>query len=301
MAEPVEKQVGNWGRWGAEDERGALNLLTPDRVAAATGTVRTGKVYPLGSPIQRHGIPNVPYRPDPLRMTLINQTDEKALEAYGAMGGRGSVEDVVSFGSHTVTHMDALCHIYSEDRIYNGFSKDEATTLGGASRCGIEKATPIVTRGILLDVASLKGVDCLEPGYVITRDDLAAAMDATALTPGPGDAVIVRTGWFEQFLANSGDVAPDQPGLGLDAARLLADADVVVVGADNTAVEAMPFDNGDFVTVHVEMLVRRGIHLIEHLRLEQLVADGCHEFLFMAAPLPLVGATASPVNPVAVG
>lgn len=301
MAEFVEERVGNWGRWGDADERGALNLLTPDRVAAAARLVRSGKVYALGSPIQRHGIPNVPYRPDPLRLTLINQTDERSLEAFGASGGVGSVEDVVSFGSHAVTHMDALCHIYADGKIYNGFSNEEATTLGGAARCGIEKAPPIVTRGIMLDVASAKGVAVLDPGYVITRADLEAAMDAVQLTPQPGDAVVVRTGWFEHFLAHGGDIAPEQPGLGLEAARLLAEADVVTVGADNTAVEAMPFDNGDFVGVHIELLVRRGIHLIEHLRLEPLVADACYEFLFLVSPLPLVGATASPVNPVAIG
>jgi kynurenine formamidase len=126
-------------------------------------------------------------------------------------------------------------------------------------------------------------------------------MQAQGLNLQSGDAVIVRTGWFESFMVNEGEVPPEQPGLGLQAARWLADADVVVVGADNTAVEAMPFDNDDFVTVHIELLVRRGIHLIEHLRLERLVADSCHEFLLVVAPLPLVGATASPVNPVAIG
>jgi kynurenine formamidase len=301
MAQSEGQVATNWGRWGAEDERGALNLVSPERVLAGAGTCRTGAIYPLGSPIQRHGIPTVPYRPDPLRLTLLNRTDEKALEAFGAEGGVGSVEDVISLGSHTVTHMDALSHIYSEERIYNGFSNEESTTLGGAARCGIEKAGPIVTRGILIDVAAFKQVDCLTPGYVITGDDLVGAMREQQVEPGAGEAVLVRTGWFERFLARDGDVEPAQPGLGLEAARILADADVVVVGADNTAVEAMPFDNGDFVTVHIEMLVRRGIYLIEHLRLERLAADRCRHFLFVACPLPLVGATASPVNPIAVG
>ncbi|MFL5843494.1 MAG: cyclase family protein [Solirubrobacteraceae bacterium] len=297
-----DANTDNWGRWGADDEAGAANLLTADTVLEALRGCRSGRVYALGSPIQRHGIPSVPYRPDPMRLTLINQTDEKALEAFGATGGIGSVEDVLSFGSHAVTHIDALSHIYAEDRIYNGFSKDEATTLGGAARCGIEKAGPMVTRGLLVDVAGHKGVPCLDPGQVVTAADLEEAMTAQGIAPRQGDAVLVRTGWFEAFLADeAGDLAPEQPGLGLEAARLLAAADVALVGADNTAVEAMPFDNGDFVTVHIELLVRRGIHLIEHLRLEELARDGCHEFLFAVAPLPLVGATASPVNPIAIG
>jgi kynurenine formamidase len=290
----------NWGRWGADDELGAANLLTPEVVLEALRSCRTGRVYALGSPIQRDGIPKVAYRPDPMRLTLINQTDEKALEAFGATGGIGSVEDVLSFGSHAVTHIDALSHIYAEDKIYNGFSKDEATTLGGAGRCGIEKAGPMITRGLLVDVAGHQGVACLEPGHVVSAAELEAAMAAQGTRLRPGDAVLVRTGWFEAFRAADGDVAPQQPGIGIDVARLLAAADVALVGADNTAVEAMPFDNGDFVTVHIELLVRRGIHLLEHLRLEELAADGCHEFLFAVAPLPLVGATASPVNPIAV-
>jgi kynurenine formamidase len=294
----------NWGRWGAEDEAGALNLLTPEVALEAMRSVRTGKVYALGSPIQRDGIPKVAYRPDPFRLTLLSQTDARAMAAYGAKEGQGSVEDVLSFGSHAVTHIDALSHIFSENRIYNGFSVDEASSLGGAGRCGIEKAGPIVTRGVLVDVAGHKGVPCLDPGYVITEADMADAMAAQGTELRPGDAVLVRTGWFEAFLAAQEDgteLAPEQPGIGLAAARLLAAADVVAVGADNTAVEAMPFDNGDFVTVHIELLVRRGIYLIEHLRLERLVADGCREFVFVVAPLPVVGATASPVNPIAIG
>ena len=292
----------NWGRWGDDDEAGARNLLSPDVVLAALGSCRTGRLYALGSPIQRHGIPKVAYRPDPMRLTLLNQTDEKALEAFGATGGIGAVEDVVAFGSHTVTHIDALSHIYADGRIYNGFSIDETTALDGAGRCGIEKSGPMATRGVLADVAKAKGVACLDPGYVVTGGDLEAALDG--VEPRAGDAVLVRTGWFEAFLAaeRSGEeLAPEQPGLGLEAAQLLADADVAIVGADNTAVEAMPFDNGDFCTVHIELLVRRGIYMIEHLRLDELSRDGCREFLFAVSPLPVVGATASPVNPFAIG
>jgi kynurenine formamidase len=293
--------VGNWGRWGSDDERGATNLLTPEVMLKAAATCKTGKLYPLGSEIKRDGIPNVPYRAAPQRLTLINQSDEEMLEAFGASGGVGSVEDVLMFGSHAVTHMDALSHIYADDKIYNGFPKEGSTTYGGAAHCGIEKASPIFTRGVLVDVAGHLGVDCLDPGYVVSLGDFEGALAAAGSEVRAGDAVIVRTGWFERFLEREGDVEPEQPGIGIDVAKRLGDADVVAVGADNTAVEAMPFDNGDFVTVHIELLVRRGIHLIEHLRLEQLTADGCHEFLFVVAPLPVVGATASPVNPIAIG
>src|SRR5690349_13364768 len=185
-----ETRTDNWGRWGDDDEAGALNVLTPEIALEALKACRTGKVYALGSPIQRDGIPKVAYRPDPFRLTLLSQTDARAMAAYGAKEGQGSVEDVLSFGSHAVTHMDALSHIFSDNQIYNGFSVDESSSLGGASRCGIEKAGPIVTRGILVDVAGHKGVPCLDPGYVITAEDLEGAMAAQGIAPRAGDAVL---------------------------------------------------------------------------------------------------------------
>ncbi len=299
LSEP-EARTDNWGRWGPEDERGAANLLTPEVLLAALGSAREGKLYELGLKIRRDGIPNVPYRSAPQRLTLINQSDEAMLAAFGASGGVGCIEDVLMCGSHSVTHLDALSHVYADGRIYNGFGSEEATTHAGAGRCGIEKAGPIVTRGILADVAGEQGVACLEPGQVIGLDEFEAALDAGGLEPRPGDAVLFRTGWLESFFANDGEVAEMQPGIGLDVARALAAADVTLVGADNTAVEAMPFDNDEFVTVHIELLVRRGIYLLEHLRLDRLAADGRREFLFAVAPLPFVGATASPVNPFAI-
>jgi kynurenine formamidase len=291
----------NWGRWGDQDEHGALNLLTPAMRLDALKVPRTGTLYRLGSAITREGLPSAPYRSAPQRLTLINDRDEPMLEVFGARGGVGSIEDVVQFGSHTGTHMDALSHIYADGAIYNGFAHTEQTTWGGAARCGIEKAGPIVTRGVLVDVAGHQSVPALAPGHVISLDEFLAAADAQGVVVQQGDAVLIRTGWYEQFRDRGGDVASEQPGIGVEVARFLGAADVTVVGADNTAVEAMPFDEDAFVPVHIELLVRRGIHMIEHLRLESLAADSCSTFLFGAAPLPVVGATASPVDPFAIG
>jgi kynurenine formamidase len=291
----------NWGRWGEEDERGAINLLTPETVLAATQACRTGRIYTLGLPIQRAGVPNVDYRGIPQRLTLLNHGDEHMFEAYGGTPGTGINEDMLVMASHTVTHMDALCHIYNEGVIYNGFQHDDMKAYSGAERCGIEKAGGVVARGVLVDVAAHKGVDWLEPGYVVTLDDVTGALEAQGTEIRPGDAVLVRTGWVEWFFANGAEMSLEQPGIGLDVARYLADRDPVVVGADNSAVEAQPFDRGEFLGAHVELLVRRGIYLIEHLRLAELSADRRYEFLFMVSPLLVTGATASPVSPVAVG
>jgi len=296
-----EEAKGNWGRWGAEDERGALNIITPETVLAATQVCKTGKLYTLGLPIQRAGVPNVEYRGIPQRLTLVNHSDEKMFEPFGGEPGVGTNEDVFIMASHTVTHMDALCHIYHEGAVYNGFPADGMHAYGGAERCGMEKSGGIVTRGLLVDVAGHKGVDWLEPGYVITLDDLTGALGAQGSEIRPGDAVLVRTGWVEWFFANDAEMSLVQPGIGLDVAAYLGDRDPVVVGADNTAVEAQPFDREAFLGAHVELIVKRGIHLVEHLKLDELAADRCYEFLFCVSPLLVTGASASPVSPVAVG
>jgi len=291
----------NWGRWGDDDEIGARNLLTPELTLAALKVPTTGKVYTLGLPIQRAGVPNVEYRGIPQRLTLVNHSDEEMYAAYGAQPGVGTNEDMLMMASHTVTHMDALCHVYHEGAIYNGFAHDDMKAYGGAQRCGIEKSGGIVTRGVLVDVARHKGVGWLDPGYCITLADFTDALAAQGTEVRAGDAVLIRTGWVEWFFANGAEMSLEQPGIGLDVATWLGERDVVVVGADNTAVEVQPFDRDAFLGAHVELLVRRGIHLVEHLKLDDLSADRCYEFLFSVSPLLVTGGTASPVSPVAVG
>ncbi len=291
----------NWGRWGEEDERGAMNLLTPSTVLAAMRTCRTGKVYTLGLPIQRSGIPNMVYRGTPQRLTFVNHSDEEMFKSVGGQPGTGVNEDMLMMASHTATHMDALCHVYHEGAIYNGFRYDEVRAYGGACRCGIDQVGGVVARGVLVDVAAYKGVDWLQPGYVVGLDDFAGALEAQGSEIRPADAVLVRTGWVEWFFATGAQMAFEQPGIGLELARYLGERDPVLVGADNSGVEAQPFDGGAFLGVHVELLARRGIYLAEHLDLAALSADRQYEFLLMISPLRVTGATASPVNPIAIG
>jgi kynurenine formamidase len=294
-------KVGNWGRWGEADERGALNLLTPETVLAALRVCRTGKVYSLGLPVQRTGIPIYEYRGAPQRLTLTNHDDEPMWRAFGGQEGIGAHEDLLILASHSSTHMDALCHVYDAGSIYNGFPADGMKPYEGAEHCGIEKAGPILTRGVLLDVARSKGVGYLEPEYVITAADLEFALAQTGTQLRAGDVVAIRTGWLERFLADASDIGFSQPGIGLEAADWLASHDPVAVAADNSAVEVQPFDQGRFLAVHRELLVKRGVYLIEHVNLRELAEDGCYEFLFGVSPLSVTGATASPVNPFAVG
>lgn len=284
-------------RWGPTDERGALNLQTPGSVLRSLRSARTGRVFELGLPLQKSGQPHVAYRPTPQRFTLMNQTDEESLVLYGGTPGTGSHEDVVMMPTHEATHMDALGHVYQAGAMYNGFPHDATTSQGGLKHLGIDKAGPIVAQAVMLDVARHLGP--LEPGYVITVADLQLCLDRDGLTIPAASVPVVRTGWLGDFDPD-GDMPMDQPGIGLAAAQFLADHDVIAVGADNTALEAMPFDGGDFMPVHIELLTIRGVYILEHLVLDELSAEGVREFVLICSPLAFTGASGCPVNPIAI-
>ncbi|GAB2466864.1 cyclase family protein [Streptomyces incanus] len=290
----------NWGRWGDSDERGTLNLLTPELVLAALRLPKTGKTYSLSIPIQRSGVPNLEYRGTPQRLTLTNHDDEAMARANGGAPGVGANEDQLILPSHTSTHLDALCHAYADDKIYNGYPADQMTPYSGAAKCSIDKVGGIVGRGVLVDVAASKGVDRLEPGYVITPADLQEALDQQEVALQPGDLVLIRTGWLEAFMAGRADIMP-QPGIGLEAAAFLAEKDPALIGSDNSAIESIPFDQHVYLGGHIILLVEHGIHLLENMNLAELAADRCFDFLLSIGALKITGATASPVTPVAIG
>ncbi len=302
MTTTADSQTGNWGRWGDDDERGALNLITPDAVLRAAQVVKTGKVYNLGLPVARHGTPVFPYRGAPQRLTLTSQTDAEMNAQYGAQPGVGANEDVLVIAAHNGTHVDALCHVYANEQFYNGKSAHGFTSHNGAPHCGIEKTGGFAGRAVLLDIAGRKGVDWLEPGYNITADDLEEARAAAGVEIGSGDIVLVRTGWLDLFADVTSRLEEPpfmQPGLGSSTVDYLASRDVAVVGCDNAAVEVIPFD-GEFLSLHIELLVKRGLTLLEHLVLTPLATDGVTECLLTVAPLLVTGGTGSPINPIAI-
>lgn len=301
-----QTQVGNWGRWGAEDERGTLNLVDPKGVAAAAHEVRTGKAYGLGLPIQREGAPIFEYRGAPQRLTLTSQTDN-AFQDFPGGSEVGANEDVLVIASHSITHMDALCHVQHRGKFYNGFDANTFRSHTGAERCGIEKLGAFALRAVLLDLPRLRGVDFLEPGYVVTRADLDECVAAQGVEIRSGDALLVRTGHLDNFKneTSAGREIPfAQAGLGVDAVSFVREHDIAAVGADNSAIEVIPFDNEQFLSVHIALLVELGVPLLEHLWLTELAQGmaeaGAWSCLLSVSPLPVTGATGSPINPVAI-
>ena len=281
--------MSNWGRWGPDDQAGALNLAGPQQALRAAGLVRTGQVVSLGQPLGPR-TPGSPHRKSPERFMSRDGGDYAA----GARRPDGFqfAEDVVSFASHSGTHLDALSHAWTEDQLYNGFSSHAVRSTTGAARLGAEQLHPTVTRGVLLDVAASRE---LRAGEAVTAQDLQRAAGDVVLEAG--DAVLVRTGWLG---CGGDDYFAGEPGIDVGAAAWLADADVALVGSDNYAVEVQPSPPGTSFPVHLLLLHRHGVPLLEGMVLDELAATGRTTFLFLAAPLPLVGSTAGPVCPVAV-
>lgn len=281
-----------WNRWGTDDEIGAVNLISPDCVCHAARLVRTGRVISMAQPIsQSMMIPK--HRPGVMHFMDRDGGDYAA----GARrpGGVQIAEDTLIIPLHVGTHLDALCHCWYDDRLYNGHSGNLVRSKG-ATKLGIEKLPPIVTRGVLLDfVADGTG---LPDGTEITPEMITAALNRAGTALQPGDAVLLRTGWFERQTVDAD--FNREPGLNVEAARLLAEADVAMIGADNYAIEALPFREGTVFPVHQLLIRDFGIPLLEGLVLKPLAEAGATTFMFVAAALPVVGGTGSPVVPMAI-
>jgi kynurenine formamidase len=300
--------MSNWGRWGPDDERGTLNLVTPEVTQRAAGLVRTGRVYPLGNPI-RPGAPAHGPAPRPVHFMSMDGGDWAITPDADTPDQKPVTDGLLLPGLHaTMTHLDALCHMWTGDRLYNGFN-ERVVRSGGAQRLGIENVAGVVTRGLLLDVARLHGVEHLAGDDLVTAGDLERAAEAAGVAIEAGDAVLVRTGWRAVHARDPERYSILQPGLGPSAGLLLARRDVAMAGADNTAVQAwggfrnpVPGDPRAGLTdlLHIPFLRNLGIHLLEMLDLDALAADGVTEFMLCLAPLLIEGGTASPVNPLAV-
>ncbi|MCW2883382.1 MAG: hypothetical protein QOE54_1493 [Streptosporangiaceae bacterium] len=304
-------ESNNWGRWGAADERGALNLLTPEAVVAAASCVREGRALSLSLPIRGATsspapttVPHLRGRPLPQHFMSVDGGDYAAgARAIGA--GLKMADDALIVTPHgTTTHMDALSHMWSGEELYNGHPANRVRSYG-ATRCGIDKAGPVVARGVLFDVAALRGVPHLAVGDRISGADLEACLAGGEVELRPGDVAVVRTGWPLTWSAGGPEAYwAGQPGLSADGGRWLAERDVCMVASDNGAIgglnEHQLADEGLADDLHMIFLWRHGIHLAEMLWLEELAEAGRTDFLFIAAPLVIEGGTGSPINPIAV-
>jgi kynurenine formamidase len=295
MASVTWGQGDRWypSRWGADDQRGAANRVTPAKVTQARDLIRQGRVYQLGR-VYEAGMPLQATRHFSLHIP----------QAYVTGGTNQGIyhDEVVSAEIGQVgTQFDGLGHFGIGDLFYNGNRRADFAQPGGLTKLGIENVGPIFTRGVLIDVAALKGVAQLERGYEITVADLKAALSRQKVQITPGDVVITHTGWGAHWLKDNARYLSGAPGIGHAAAQFLADAEVVVVGGDSSAVEVSPNPNASLsAPVHQLLIARNGIYLHENLATEELARDSVYEFAYVFSPLRLKGATGSPGNPIAV-
>ena len=288
--------VETWfpSRWGADDVAGALNEITAAKRVEAAGLVRTGQVFDLAH-VLHDAVPAFPGR------TFRQWLPERAPD-----GGIGTnhvhwVAERFEATTQMGTHVDGLNHLHVGDRTYNGHRVSVIANGSGTSRLGIETLPQIVTRGLLVDVASRRGVERLDAGDVITPAELEAALALDGLSVAPGDAVLFHTGWGTLWDDDPARYPTGQPGPGRALGAWLADAGVALTGCDTWSFGPVPSEDPDEPFVVPQVLnVRHGVVVIENLRLHELATAGVHEFLFVVSHPKLLGATGAWVAPLAV-
>jgi kynurenine formamidase len=293
------ERVSNWGRWGEDDQRGALNYLTADRVAAAARVVRSGETVTLSLPLNTQPAIDNP-KPADHRMTLLSDVDI----------GSGSLrfaKDYVGADYHNDghSHIDAFCHVAYDGALYNG-RPSASVTQDGASLDTIDVLKDgLVGRGVLLDVPGVRGVPWLEPGEHVFPEDLERAEREQGVDVAEGDILLVRTGHARRCAElDAWDTTRAKAGLHPTAALFLADRRVAALGSDGNSDTAPSTTEGIDFPIHALALNAMGVHLLDYLQFEDLLAvcqrDRRWEFLFAAAPLRIVDGTGSPLNPTAI-
>jgi kynurenine formamidase len=297
----VLAQDAQWwpSEWGPDDQRGAMNRLTPGKVLEAAKLITRGKTYQLGRVYEpgmplfgnRHYSLNIVGSPSggPVGDNHLVWHDEMFSGEIGQIG----------------TQFDGLGHIGTrvgdDDIFYNGFKGSEFSKPYGLEKLGVENVGVFFTRGVLIDLVAFKKKERLEVGYIITPDDLKGALKKQDVEINEGDVVLIRTGHGKLWMVDNETFNSGMPGIGLLSAKWLVSKKVVMVGSDTWGVEAVPGENPNVAfQVHQLLINQKGVHLLENLDLDGLAEDKVYEFAFVFSPLRLKGATGSPGNPIAV-
>jgi kynurenine formamidase len=298
-------RVSNRGRWGPDDQRGTLNLVTPDAVLRGVRAARQGRVFSLAIPMDEQG-PQWDFDSMPGRLNPKVTPYAVNVAFTGDPRDFTTSDDTLTMGSQAATHWDALAHVGYDGLLYNGTPLDVVTPERGATRLGIEHFGAVATRGILVDVARQHGVERFDGNYAITAEDLDAGCVRAGVRPAAGDAVLVRTGQMAYW--REGDrkrFSNPTPGLSTSTIEWFADHDVAAVATDTLPFEVYPCeDPAVLLPVHMIHLRDMGLAQGQLWDLDALAADsaadGQYDFLLVATPLPLIGAVGAPVAPTAI-
>jgi kynurenine formamidase len=298
----IGKRLSNWGRWGEGDRLGTLNHITPERVAAAARLARVGKIFDLGLTISSKGIqPTGGARNNPIHIMSITPLDRLSPDAIYS-------DDYIIMPLQSVTQWDGLAHVGYDGLLFNGVSADTVTTMNGSTELSIHQiaAKGVAGRGVLLDIAALRGVDRLPRGSAIEPDELEEAETRQGVKVGPGDIVLVRTGWIRHFLQDNAPAVywDGEPGLDLSCAEWLHAREVAAICSDNWGVEVRDPTTNAGLPLHNVLIRDMGMTLGEIFDLEALSedckSDGIWEFFFSAPPLKVIGGVGTPITPLAI-
>ena len=281
-------------KWGAGDERGSGNhMKNPETLLRGARLIKTGELIELGHVLG----PGMPF----FGPRLLNMITKRTFMNPGA-NARGSNEEIVTGEIGQVgTQFDGFAHQTHGELLYNCFKQSEISTRSGFTKMGIEKVGMLFARGVLLDVAGFKGVEMLGDTYEITVADLEGTMAKQGVKINPGDAILINTGWSRLYGKDNARYVKSTPGVGTAAAEWLVKQDPLLVGSDNWPVEVSPNPDKDLsLPVHQIFLVVAGVHLLENMKLDELVAKKAYEFAFTMQPLKLQGASGSTVAPAAI-
>lgn len=305
MSTPVARTV-EVGRspWGPDDQRGALNRITPESQAKVMARIDGRKVYDLSIDFF-HGMPSFTFAGDPAfqmwmshtpRGTAVDNLNQAGKHLNSCCGYSG---DVILMYTHTGTHIDSLNHFGYGKKLYNGYDADDHLGSRSWTKNGAEQMPPIIARGVLLDIAALVGVQCLPNSYGITAKDCEEAVKRQGTAIQEGDVVLLRTGRMS-YWPDGSKVFGNSPGVTLESARWLTAHKISCVGADNEAVEMTPPTDPDiWLPGHCHFLTETGTPQLECVNLEEISRDKLYEFAFIGAPIRLRGATGSPLRPLA--
>jgi kynurenine formamidase len=297
----VFEDVKNWGRWGDDDELGALNLIGPDKRREAAGAVVSGEVVSCSLPL---AVQPAADNPHPAMHMMVRGGDDCVIPGTDFETTMDFVG--VAFHGMATSHIDALCHVFVDGKMYNGFDGTEVRSTGARKGSIINARDGIVSRGVLLDIPRSLGVDMLDKGHVVSLAELEACEAAQGVTVAAGDILLVATGRDARRTAEGAwNPFEGLPGLHPECIPWLHDRDIAVLGADGVS-DPLPGlgIEGWFMPVHQCALVAMGVHLLDNLRLDRL-ADACARngrwtFQLTVAPLHVDGGTGSPVSPIAV-
>jgi kynurenine formamidase len=288
-------ELSNWGRWGKDDQLGAVNLITAAKRKEAAALVREGISISLAHDVEKETAADNA-RPFTHTMNMVglnNTTAPFSLDTFS-----------VNYHGYAHTHLDALCHMFYQGRMYNGFSQNEVTQAGAARLSILNLKQGVFTRGILMDMARNKGVPYLEPGTAIYPEDLDAWEKKAGIKVGSGDVIFIRTGrWARRKAVGPWDVGSHAAGLHASCAKWLKARDVAIIGSDAASDVVPSLVEGVSLPIHQLTLVALGVNIFDNCDLETIgdaaAARKRWVFLLTAAPLAVNGGTGSPLNPIA--